>query len=448
MDSSSASCFQNPPQALRQPYGTTDGGDEGHQQEAIISAAFNPAGAGYGGSSGSMSSTKSGSLLYNIFVLSDKVHQVQSLVTLLISPDQAQPEPASMVAASMGTLIQEIIFVASSMMFTCQQIAGDGSNSSLGRHAASNPHGGGAVLSDHQSSDNHMGGEHARGQSGLYHEKGLNWYTDHQNSDRSVTVTTSTNNIDLVVDIPSTTNPNNKTVELKRNLDMQRVPPRAASGSISGQLVMDPSDCYIIELEAAELLAKYTHYCQICGKGFKRDANLRMHMRAHGDEYKSRSALTNPLKIKRADGEDAGRDQNVDNYQVIDKLRRKYSCPQEGCRWNKRHPKFQPLKSMICVKNHYKRSHCPKMYACKQCNRKHFSVLSDLRTHEKHCMELRWLCSCGTTFSRKDKLMGHVALFVGHSPMRDITKLATGKVEQWDTAGGLHIIGGDGHGNT
>jgi len=97
-------------------------------------------------------------------------------------------------------------------------------------------------------------------------------------------------------------------------------------------------------------------------------------------------------------------------------LPRKYSCPQEGCRWNKKHAKFQPLKSMICVKNHYKRSHCPKMYVCKRCNRKNFSVLSDLRTHEKHCGDLRWQCSCGTTFSRKDKLMGHVALFVGHTP--------------------------------
>jgi len=56
-----------------------------------------------------------------------------------------------------------------------------------------------------------------------------------------------------------------------------------------------------IELDAAELLAKYTHYCQVCGKGIKRDANLRMHMRAHGDAYKSSAALANPAKA-------AGRD--------------------------------------------------------------------------------------------------------------------------------------------
>ncbi|XP_065866386.1 protein SENSITIVE TO PROTON RHIZOTOXICITY 2-like [Euphorbia lathyris] len=161
----------------------------------------------------------------------------------------------------------------------------------------------------------------------------------------------------------------------------------------------------VIELDATYLLAKYTHYCQVCGKGFKRDANLRMHMRAHGDEYKTNVALRNPTK-------------NTDKSTSVNKedlLPRKYSCPQDGCRWNQRHAKFHPLKSMICVKNHYKRSHCPKMYVCKRCNSKKFSVLSDLRTHEKHCGDLKWQCSCGTTFSRKDKLMGHLALFVGHT---------------------------------
>jgi hypothetical protein len=158
----------------------------------------------------------------------------------------------------------------------------------------------------------------------------------------------------------------------------------------------------IIELDASELLAKYTHYCQVCGKGFKRDANLRMHMRAHGDEYKTPTALTNPIQKS-----DSGSGLSV----------RKYSCPHEGCRWNRKHAKFQPLKSIICVKNHYKRSHCPKMYVCNRCSHKEFSVLSDLRTHEKHCGDLRWLCSCGTTFSRKDKLAGHVSLFTGHVPV-------------------------------
>lgn len=56
------------------------------------------------------------------------------------------------------------------------------------------------------------------------------------------------------------------------------------------------------------------------------------------------------------------------------------------------------------------------MYSCTRCHRKHFSVLSDLKSHAKHCGECRWKCTCGTTFSRKDKLFGHIALFEGHAP--------------------------------
>lgn len=414
MTSSSVSCFQNLPQVLHQPYEIA-GSEEDHHRQAIVSAAFDPIGSG--SSSSASTTTRSASLLYNLSVLSDKVHQVQSLVTLLISPDQAQPEPASMLAASMGTLIQEIIFTASSMMFTCQQITTDNNNSNLG-HDTTNPRH--AVVFSHQSSSNQVINHvdcNVRAQSSLYPETGLDWYNDHHNNNRSVI--TSANN-DLIN--ASSTTRDYTTMEPKRD---QRVVSKASSGS--GQL--NPSDIYIIELDAAELLAKYTHYCQICGKGFKRDANLRMHMRAHGDEYKSRSALSNPLKKR------TGTDHKGNEYDYLaNKLLRKYSCPQEGCRWNQRHPKFQPLKSMICVKNHYKRSHCPKMYVCKRCNKKQFSVLSDLRTHEKHCMDLKWQCSCGTTFSRKDKLMGHVALFVGHSPMIDLAKPATGKVGQWSSA--------------
>uniref|UniRef100_A0A0E0REC8 C2H2-type domain-containing protein n=1 Tax=Oryza rufipogon TaxID=4529 RepID=A0A0E0REC8_ORYRU len=156
----------------------------------------------------------------------------------------------------------------------------------------------------------------------------------------------------------------------------------------------------VLQLEEDEILAPHTHFCGICGKGFKRDANLRMHMRGHGDEYKSAAALAKPPPPP--EGEE--------------QPERRYSCPHAGCKRNRMHASFQPLKTILCVKNHYKRSHCEKRHVCGRCGAKRFSVMADLKTHEKHCGRDRWLCSCGTTFSRKDKLFAHVALFQGHAP--------------------------------
>lgn len=163
---------------------------------------------------------------------------------------------------------------------------------------------------------------------------------------------------------------------------------------------LPPGSYEILQLEKEEILAPHTHFCSICGKGFKRDANLRMHMRGHGDEYKTAAALAKPHK-----------ETNSEPLPV-----KRYSCPYVGCKRNKEHKKFQPLKTILCVKNHYKRTHCDKSYTCSRCNNKKFSVIADLKTHEKHCGKDRWLCSCGTTFSRKDKLFGHIALFQGHTP--------------------------------
>ncbi|WOK96245.1 hypothetical protein Cni_G04952 [Canna indica] len=175
-------------------------------------------------------------------------------------------------------------------------------------------------------------------------------------------------------------------------------------------IAVDAEDCDIVEIDTAELMTEHVHFCEICGKGFKRDANLRMHMRAHGDRFKTLEALLKPDRdVRLSDGREATSGRRI-----------RFSCPYPGCNRNRAHKKFRPLKSAACVKNHFKRSHCPKMYSCHRCNKKSFSVVADLKSHLKHCGENRWRCSCGTSFSRKDKLFAHVALFEGHMPSVEI----------------------------
>ncbi|KAK9663977.1 hypothetical protein RND81_14G010700 [Saponaria officinalis] len=319
------------------------------------------------------------SFLSSLSMLKEKVNQVQSYANMFVPQPNLHANhesSSSMAIATMGTMIQEIIVITSSMMLNCQQMTLGSPNELNHNHPQHHHH---HMVGIENKFENNVDQTFFDGE-GLY-----NWYANNSTSATTTTTTAVTTAITTTTD--------------KKGISKNK------TKSLEDSLTKEAYD--IIEIDANDLLAKYTHYCQVCGKGFKRDANLRMHMRAHGDEYKSSEALTNPMK--KINGESST------NSSI--KLPRKYSCPHEGCRWNKKHLKFQPLKSIICVKNHYKRSHCPKMYVCKRCNRKQFSVLSDLRTHEKHCGDLKWQCSCGTTFSRKDKLMGHLTLFVGHSPM-------------------------------
>lgn len=352
----------------------------------------------------SSSEIHSNSLLYDLSILKEKVHQVESLVIVLIAPDHSlQPDDnksAPVALASMSTMIQEVIVAASSIMYTCQQmgIGNDISGNNISTSELHKPHRRKAEEISLLSQPD-FGGSHAAGNIGQ--ERGQSFFTPESFDRYSNSYNNNCYTNDSIRGIQVSSN---NRVDIRREILFQGGE-NIGEGNLQGQ---SPKNYDIVELDAADLLAKYTHYCQVCGKGFKRDANLRMHMRAHGDEYKTTAALSNPMKNNPG--------ATSENKETSTRIPRKYSCPHEGCRWNKKHAKFQPLKSMICVKNHYKRSHCPKMYVCKRCNKKQFSVLSDLRTHEKHCGDLKWLCSCGTTFSRKDKLMGHVALFVGHSP--------------------------------
>ncbi|PNX96545.1 protein sensitive to proton rhizotoxicity 1-like [Trifolium pratense] len=349
-----------------------------------------------------ISGSPSNSLLFNLSILKEKFNQVQNLVGVILSPNQQDSSTNSMAISNMNSTIQEIIVTSTSIMFTCQQIAlgnfPQGNNSTTCTNQEFQKQQSNNIQSSFGNNNTNID---LRGQSLLdsnNESQALDWFGERYKLEHDI------DDQKFGHEISETNNSikgSNEDILTKNNCDrgdtsLKFGPSNARTGVECGE--------DIVELDATDLLAKYTHYCQVCGKGFKRDANLRMHMRAHGDEYKSSAALSNPINKSNSD-------------YLMSMKNKKYSCPQEGCRWNQKHAKFQPLKSLICAKNHYKRSHCPKMYVCKRCNLKQFSVLSDLRTHEKHCGDLRWQCSCGTTFSRKDKLIGHVGLFVGHHPV-------------------------------
>ncbi|CAO2814318.1 unnamed protein product [Amaranthus hypochondriacus] len=326
-------------------------------------------GGGGGGGVGSESHLIR-SLLCNLSILKEKVHDIESFLSIFLAQDQNNnfhPSYNLSVDQSMAfsNTIHDIVETASDMRLSFQQIIFE-SNYDHSVDLQSLVHDNGLL----EFNDGHVINKGT--EQGFYDG---DWYL--QNPTNFYNNNTNTNNVPETSTSPTTST----TMEASQNYE-------------------------VVELEAADLLARYTHCCQVCGRGFKREANLKMHMRAHGNHYKT-SLISNNIS------------NNEENNKSKNMGLKKYSCPQEGCRWNKKHSKFQPLKSIVCVRNHYKRTHCHKMFMCKRCNLKQFSVLSDLKTHEKHCGDVKWNCSCGSTFSKKDKLMDHVGLFVGHTPLID-----------------------------
>nr|GEV34386.1 protein sensitive to proton rhizotoxicity 1 [Tanacetum cinerariifolium] len=330
-------------------------------------------------------------MLSNLNVMEQKIHQLQELVQLIVGkssmnqPNQLLIQQQQLVTADLTSIIIQLISTAGSLLPSVK-------HPHFSPITIPNPSvGNGVNVSNSICNDN------------------INTNSNNNNNNNnnySDSNTTHRNMVSKVEDQSHDTDHMDTHEEHEDDVD-------------DGEH-LPPGSYEILQLEKEEILAPHTHFCVICGKGFKRDANLRMHMRGHGDEYKTAAALAKPHKEMGSEP----------------KLIKRYSCPYLGCKRNKDHKKFRPLKTILCVKNHYKRTHCDKSYTCSRCNTKKFSVIADLKTHEKHCGRDRWLCSCGTTFSRKDKLFGHISLFQGHTPAIPLDEPKGGPVsvqEQGDT---------------
>jgi hypothetical protein len=144
-------------------------------------------------------------------------------------------------------------------------------------------------------------------------------------------------------------------------------------------LCADP-DIEVIKLSPQALMAN-RFVCELCGKGFPREHNLKMHWRGHNLPWKLRERSgKEPMKFV-------------------------YVCPEPSC---VHHDPSRGLHNLRGIRNHFRRKHGEKMWKCDKCS-KHYALQSDWKAHSKVCGTREYRCDCGTLFSRRDSFITHRA---------------------------------------
>ncbi|XP_051142751.1 zinc finger protein MAGPIE-like [Andrographis paniculata] len=159
----------------------------------------------------------------------------------------------------------------------------------------------------------------------------------------------------------------------------------------------DP-DAQVVALSPESLLATNRYVCEICNKGFQREQNLQLHRRGHNL----------PWNLRNNNIEEDDDDLITSNSRTTGtrKVKKAYVCPEPTC---VHHHPSRALGDLTGIKKHFCRKHGEKKWKCQRCS-KLYAVRSDWKAHTKICGTRDHLCdSCGTLFTRKDRLASHRA---------------------------------------